>query len=309
MAPEEPEDQIDPLDKGFGIPPGRCFLFQDMTEEELIREAQTQYPHPQSVRIQLFLSNKVHAVISPGTLRGCFSMLEMTNWESQNFYGSRSAVLWDVADLSDALYVQVPYFQTNPGIREKSGKPFNLTMSVSHIQAGEGSEGTAPASPSNLMRVHREVFYTGPNELCDYIAKGNVDTELPVTAFVMEIPGEFPDEWIRKLNYFADGHNFLGLKHIARFRRPDLSTALQSAISRINTLYKNFNPSVVVTNERGPNGRPIVVGCNPTEQRISLSEGEDKLSFVDKKIIPTRTILIRPMFFRRPCDESVEHLT
>lgn len=308
MVPEDPKNQGNPPDQETPRREMRCYMLRNLPEEELRRT----FADIRFFRILRFLDDRVCAVISPEILGGRFNQQEASGLGSPQSPGSCHAGLWDVADLSDALYFQVPYFDANPTIPQE-GRPFNLTMSVSHIRANEEDDGiVVEASPSNLIKAHKNAFAGGHlgGEICDYIESGKADTELPVTAFVMEIPGEFPDEWIQAINYFADGNNMLGYRHVAKFRHPDLATALQSAISRVKTpgvinTADGFNSSSVVTNEKGPKGKPIVVSCYPSWNKIILTEDDGNLG---NSPIPTRTMLVRPMF-AIPSSEDTENLT
>ncbi|MEK7548252.1 MAG: hypothetical protein AAB540_05135 [Patescibacteria group bacterium] len=308
MAPEDPRNQGNPPDQETLRREMRCYIPINLPEEVLRRI----FSNIRFFKILQFIDDRVRAVISPGILGCRFNGQEASKLASPQSPGSLHAGLWDVSDLSDALYCHVPYFEANPGVPQ-GGKPFNLTMSVSHIISDEGDEGiVVEASPSNLLKAHRNAFAGGEHfggEICEYIEAGKAGTELPVTALVMEIPGEFSDEWIQAINHFADGNNMLGYRHVTRFRRPNLATAMQSAISRVKTpgvinTERGFNPSSVVTNEKGPNGKPIVVSCYPSWNKIILAEDDGNL---DNSPTPTRTMLVRPMF-AMPSSEDAENL-
>lgn len=172
--------------------------------------------------------------------------------------------------------------------------PFDLTMTVAHTW--DADVGVVESLPCNVIQKFQNMFDLedeATRKIFNFISS-RCQTGPAQTALVLEIRGEHRNEIIEGVNATIAGWKE-GYGYTSRVIRPQLSAALQSAISRAQTREAPMRYAITVTDTRGPNGEPIVVYA-PQNGKIRLSEGEPNvMAFAPLRVEPTRNYLVREL--------------
>lgn len=279
-APGKPDVQND-LERNIAM--------GDYTPAQLGEWAQRIFHYP---RISNLLNRRATPIMLPGSLKAAFTPKEIRRFQDG---GNDVRAFWELADLSDAVLMRIPYLsRNNLASPDQQSRIFDLSMSVSHVADNDGT--VFEANPANLVNLHGDSFSEDEitAKLKHFITFRLTQACNSTAAHILEIPGDLPDEDLDTLKDFLAEIKEAGMGHISNFERPQLGHALQSGIARSKAPYPS-KPSMIVSDTLGPNRSPITVHSAPGT-KVTLRELSDANVESDTEIMPTNTFLVRPMF-------------
>lgn len=268
---------------------GRNFIMGDYDPALIGAWAQRIFQYP---RISNLLNNRATPLMLPGSLKAAFTPKEMKRFKDG---GSDVKTFWELADLSDAVLMRIPYLaRNNLTSPDQQPRLFDLSMAVSHM--ADNDHTVFETTPANLVNLHGDSFSEDERtaKLKHFITFKLIEACNPAAAHILEIPGDLPDEDLATLKDFLAEVKADGWGHISEFERPQLGHALQSGIARSKAPYPT-KPSMIVSDSLGPNGSPITVHSAPGV-KVTLGELSDANEESNTGIMPTNTFLVRPIF-------------
>lgn len=270
----------------------RSLAMRDYTPAQLGEWAHSLFQYP---RISNLLNRRATPLMLPGSLKAAFTPKEMRHFQDG---GNDVRAFWELADLSDAVLVRIPYLRRN-NLESHDQQPrlFDLSMAVSHMADNDAT--VFETNPANLVNLHGDSLSEDARteELKRFITFRLFKACNPAAAHILEIPGYLPDEDLATLQMFTEAIKAADCGHISNFERPQLGHALQSGIARSKAPYPT-KPSIIVSDTLGPNGSPITVHSAPGVKVTlrELSDANEESNTRTMPIMQTNTFLVRPMF-------------